>query len=65
MHGVDVFQDVALAGRAVVAVVAGKVLDFVVDVEQMLPQRLPGVGLVITVVTCGGASLSLQSNDEF
>ena len=59
MHGVDVLQDVALAGRGVVAVTTSKFLDLVVDVEQMLPQRLPGVGLVITVVTCGGASLSL------
>ena len=58
MHGVDVLQDVALAGRGVAAV-AGEVFYLVVDVEQMLPQRLPGVGLVITVVTCGGAGLIL------
>ena len=37
MHGVDVLQDVTLAGRGVGAVAAGKVLDLVVDVEQMLP----------------------------
>ena len=59
MHGVDVLQDVALAGRGVSAVAAGEILNLVVDVEQMLPQRLPGVGLVITVVTCGGAGLIL------
>ena len=59
MHSVDVLQDVALAGRGVGAVAAGEVFYLVVDVEQMLPQRLPGVGLVITVVTCGGAGLIL------
>ena len=50
MDGVDVLEDVALAGRGVSAVTAGIVLDLIVYVEQMLPQRLPGVGLVITVV---------------
>ena len=65
MHGVDVLQDMALAGRGIGAVPTGEVLDLVVDVEQMLPQRLPGVGLVITVVACRGAShLGLQANNE-
>ena len=52
MHGVDVLEDVALAGRGVGAVPTSKVLDLVVDVEQMLPQRLPRVGLVAAVGTC-------------
>ena len=65
MHGVDVLEDVTLAGRGVGAVKAGKIFDLVVDVEEMLPQRLPGVGLVITVVACRGAGhLSLQANNE-
>ena len=46
-------QDVALAGRGVGAVPTGEVLDLVVDVEQMLPQRLSCVGLVTAVGTRG------------
>ena len=46
-------QDVALAGRGVGAVTTSKVLDLVVDVEQMLPQRLSCVGLVTAVGTRG------------
>ena len=53
MHGVDVLQDMALAGRGIGAVPTGEVLDLVVDVEQMLPQRLSCVGLVIAVGTRG------------
>ena len=49
MHGVDVLQDVALAGGGVGAVATGEILDLVVDVEEVLPQRLPRVGLVIAV----------------
>ena len=53
MHGVHVLQDVALAGRGVGAVPTTKVLDLVVDIEQMLPQRLFCVGLVTAVGTRG------------
>ena len=56
MHGVDVLQDVALAGRGVGAVPTTEVLDLVVDIEQMLPQRLLRVGLVTAVGTRGIAT---------
>ena len=49
-------QDVALAGRGVGAVPTTKVLDLVVDIEQMLPQRLFCVGLVTAVGTRGIAT---------